>query len=135
MNNSIFLSVFQSLDFLTQLTQVNYKKIDKNALYNAEQLCYSYNMANDRVINFEFELIVHSEVSMNIYSNKIFVKNVNPTGTPVLMNTMNFIYNEMPFIDYEIKIENNYLNLYVKNNDLENHPESIVYFGIIKYYS
>ncbi len=135
MYNSIFLSIFQNLDFLTQLTQVNFKKIDKNPLYNAEQICFSHNMVADKVLSLEFELIVHSPVNMNIFSNKIFVKNLNPTGQPVLMNTMNYIYSEMSFIDFEIRIENGHLNLYVKNNDLQNHTEEIFYFGIIKYYS
>jgi hypothetical protein len=132
--NSIFLSIFQNLSTLTQNNEINYKKIDKNPLYNPEQVCFSYNFTNDNILSLNFEIIICNQTLNKIYviSKSILLKNLL-NETPVIIEKITYNYSELNNVNVVVKIENFHINIYVQKLDENN--DNIFYNGIINYYT
>ncbi len=132
--NSIFLSIFQNLSTLTQNSEINYKKIDKNPLYNPEQVCFSYNFTENNILSLNFEIIICNQTLNKIYviSKSILLKNLL-NETPVIIEKITYNYSELNNVNVVVKLENFHINIYVQKLDENN--DNIFYNGIINYYT
>jgi len=130
--NNLFLIIFSILENLTQNSNVNYKKIQKQQLFNDQQLCYSYNFSLDKILSVNFEIIVNNTTLNKIYvvSHSVIIKNLDNNSS--LIDKIKYVYNELNNIDVEIRLENNHLNLCIKK--LDNEDYIIFYTGIISFY-
>lgn len=132
--NSIFLSIFQNLSTLSENSEINYKKISKNPLYNNEQICFSYNFTTDNILSLNFEIIICNQSLNKIYviSKSILLKNL-ANETPIMIEKISYNYSELNNVNVTIKLEDMHLNLYVCKSD--DSTDDIFYNGIINYYS
>ena len=133
--NSIFLSIFQNLSTLTENSEVNYKKIANNPLYNNEQLCYSYNFSENHILSLNFEILICNKTSNKIYviSKSVLLKNFT-NNEPVVIEKISYNYSEMNYVNVAVKLENYHVNIYVQKLD-DDITDDINYNGIISYYS
>jgi len=131
--NSIFLSIFQNLDILTSNSNLNYKSIEQNPLYDLEQNIFSLNFTNNDILSLNFELLIKNSTQNKIYvvSHSIIIKNFN--NDPVIIQKMNYTYNELNNVSYDVKIENFHCNIYLKR--LDDSDDNIIYKGITQYYT
>ena len=75
---NVFNSIFNWLEILNKNSNVNYKKINDNAIYKHNQIIYWFNFSNYKLCSLKYEFVIYDNLlnKINVICKNIYIKNI-----------------------------------------------------------